>query len=283
MQTYHDLLRHILTHGRVRPNRTGVDTIGVFGYQARFDLREGFPLVTTKKMFWRGIVAELLWFLSGDTHEHTLRDQNVHIWQEWATAEQCARFGRAEGDLGPIYGWTWRRFGQPYDDLGVPGGFDQIAWLLDEIQKNPSSRRLIVSGWDPREASNVALPPCHTLFQFYVQDGELSCHLYQRSADAFLGAPWNVASYALLTHLIAHCTGLRVGELVHSFGDLHVYRNHLEQVSMQLSRSPRLLPNLVVHDTEIGDPLRRLLAIRYEDLSLHGYDPHPALAAPVAV
>lgn len=283
MQTYHALLRHILAHGRVRPNRTGEDTIGVFGYQARFDLREGFPLVTTKKMFWRGIVAELLWFLSGDTHEHTLRDQGVHIWKEWATADQCARFGRAEGDLGPIYGWTWRRFGQHYDDLGVGGGFDQIAWLLDEIQKNPSSRRLIVSGWDPREASNVALPPCHTLFQFYVQDGELSCHLYQRSADAFLGVPWNIASYALLTHLIAHCTGLRVGEFVHSFGDLHVYQNHLAQVSVQLSREPRPLPQLVVHDTEIGDPLRRLLAIRYEDISLHAYDPHPALAAPVAV
>lgn len=332
MRTYLDLLQHILDNGKRRTNRTGTDTIGVFGYQARFDLRTGFPLLTTKKMFIRGIVEELLWFLSGDTNAKTLQDKGVHIWDEWATKEQCAKFDREEGDLGPIYGWTWRHFGGNYDNreaiekhsIEWPNGFDQLAWLVDEIVKNPNSRRLIVTGWDPREAQCVALPPCHTLFQFYVEDPRasrleqpkkhyhhdddipecemyedvekprepeldprpiLSCHLYQRSADAFLGVPFNIASYALLTHLIAHVTGLQVGEFVHTFGDLHVYTNHLDQVREQLSRAPYPLPTLRISRTpKPGEsPLQQLLSIRFQDIFLEGYTAHPAIKAPVAV
>lgn len=301
MRTYLDLLRHILDHGRRRPNRTGVDTISVFGYQARFDLREGFPLLTTKKMFFRGIAEELFWILSGSTDARELQAKGVHIWDEWATAEQTARFGRGEGQLGPVYGHQWRNFGATFCDemcgcrgtnAGPDGyhrnGFDQIAWLVAEIRKNPSSRRLIITGWNPPEAERVALPPCHTLFQFYVQDGELSCHLYQRSADAFLGVPFNIASYALLTHLIAFCTGLRVGEFVHSFGDLHIYENHLDAVREQLGREPRPLPKLAIHTTtealsDADRAIAKLLAMRYENLVLEGYDPLPAIKATVAV
>ncbi len=298
MDQYHLLLRHILKHGTRRPNRTGVDTIGVFGYQARFDLREGFPLVTTKKMFWRGIVEELLWFLSGDTNAKTLQAKGVHIWDEWATKDQCARFGRAEGQLGPVYGHAWRNFGATYceDMCGCRGinagpdgyhrnGFDQIGWLVNEIVKNPDSRRLIVSGWNPPDTQIVALPPCHSLFQFYVQDGALSCQLYQRSADAFLGVPFNIASYALLTHLIAHVTGLKVGEFVHTFGDLHVYENHLAQVHEQIARAPYALPTLRITKNNAFEitPFGHLLAIRYEDVVLENYQHHPAIKAEVAV
>lgn len=300
MHQYHTLLRHILNNGVERGDRTGVGTIGVFGYQARFDLREGFPLVTTKKMFWRGIVAELLWFLSGSTNEHVLRDQGVNIWKEWATAEQCGRFGREAGDLGPVYGHQWRNFGGTHcddlrDDLrrlaGPDGyhqnGFDQIAWLLDELQKNPNSRRLVLSSWHAAEAQVVTLPACHTVAQFYVQDGALSCHLYMRSCDAFLGLPFNIATYALLTHLMALVTGLGVRDLVVSFGDLHIYQNHLAQVHEQLSRKCRDLPYVSLTTPTVPDglnhALRCLLAFRAEDIDLFGYDAHPAIKAPVAV
>lgn len=284
MKTYLDILKHILANGTEREDRTGVGTIGVFGHQARFDLRQGFPLLTTKKMPFRWIVAELLWFLSGDTNEKTLRDQGVDIWKEWATAEQCARFGREEGDLGPVYGHLWRHFG---GDLGVKmrdgsrvgkGGFDQIAWVEQEIRHNPNSRRLVVSAWNPSDAQRVTLPPCHTLFQFYVGNGELSCHLYARSIDAFLGLPFNIASYALLTHMMANSTSLRVGELVISFGDLHIYKNHLAQVHEQLSREPRHLPELLLRP-EGG----HILAVTIADVALQFYSPHPPLKAEVAV
>lgn len=301
MRTYLDLLQHILTHGRRRPNRTGVDTIGVFGYQARFDLRAGFPLLTTKKMFFRGVAEELFWFLSGSTDARELQAKGVHIWDEWATAEQTARFGRGEGQLGPVYGHAWRNFGATYCDemcgcrgtgAGPDGyhrnGFDQIKWLVAEILKSPQSRRLIVSGWHPVDAERVALPPCHTLFQFYVQDGELSCHLFQRSADAFLGVPFNIASYALLTHLIAYCTGLTVGDFVHTFGDLHIYENHMDQVREQLSREPRQSPRLRIDATTeaVASPdraFKKLLSLGFENLLLDGYNPHPAIKADVAV
>lgn len=301
MRQYLDLLSHILNHGKRRPNRTGTDTIGVFGYQMRFDLREGFPLLTTKKLHFRGIAEELFWFLSGDTNAKTLQAKGVRIWDEWATAEKTARFGRPEGDLGPVYGWAWRHFGAEYEgvDSGVRPcgdlkhdadvGVDQIANLVRDILTTPQSRRLILTGWDPREVDRVELPPCHCLAQFYVQDGELSCHLYQRSADVFLGVPYNIASYALLTHLLAFVCGLRVGDFVHSFGDAHLYVNHLEQVETQRMRQPRPLPQLRIRafpflDRETpASVLHNLLSIRFEDLSLTDYDAAPAIAAPVAV
>lgn len=310
MRQYLDLLHHILNHGKRRPNRTGTDTIGVFGHQMRFDLREGFPLLTTKKLHFRGIAEELFWFLSGDTNAKTLQAKGVRIWDEWATAEKTAKFGRPEGDLGPVYGWAWRHFGGDYDlrlqgaDL-TPGnpetlsefeaesrkGVDQIANLVRDIIKSPSSRRLILTGWDPRTVDQVELPPCHCLAQFYVQDGELSCHLYQRSADCLLGVPYNIASYALLTHLLAFVCGLRVRDFVHSFGDAHLYVNHLEQVELQLTRHPRHLPQLRIRvlpplsvPTNTPDAaLAKLLSLRFEDLVLSDYDPAPAIAAPVAV
>lgn len=290
MRTYLDLLHHILTHGKRRPNRTGTDTIGVFGYQMRFDLREGFPLLTTKKLHFRGIAEELFWFLSGDTNAKTLQAKGVHIWDEWATAEKTARFGRAEGDLGPVYGWAWRHFGGDYANAGADDAFegvDQIANLVQNMIQNSGSRRLILSGWDPLAVDTVELPPCHCLAQFYVQDGELSCHLYQRSADVFLGVPYNIASYALLTHLFAFVCGLRVGDFVHSFGDAHLYVNHMEQAGMQLTRHPRHLPQLQVRamPNRLHPPaaLHNLLSLRFEDLSLTDYDPAPAISAPVAV
>jgi thymidylate synthase len=280
MQPYLDLLRTVLETGRDRQDRTGVGTRGVFGHQMRFDLRAGFPLMTTKKVHLRSIIYELLWFLRGDTHVEYLRENRVSIWDEWATAEQCAKFGRKEGDLGPVYGHQWRNFGatQRPDGSYAHDGVDQIAALIEQIRKNPSSRRLIVTGWNPKEADQVELPPCHTLFQFYVQDGELSCQLYQRSGDIFLGVPFNIASYALLTRMIAQVCGLAPGDFVHTLGDAHLYRNHFEQAREQLARTPRPLPQL-----RLNPEVRDLFAFRYQDFKLEGYDPHPAIAAEVAV
>ncbi len=280
MKAYHDLLRLILEKGRERSDRTGTGTIGVFGHQMRFDLAEGFPLVTTKKVHLKSIIHELLWFVRGDTHVASLQQAGVTIWDEWATAEQCARFGRAAGDLGPVYGHQWRNFGatrQP-DGSYARDGHDQLLRVVDQIRTNPASRRLIVSGWHPVEAEQVALPPCHTLFQFYVQDGALSCQLYQRSADVFLGVPFNIASYALLTMMVAQVTGLVPGEFVHTFGDAHLYKNHLEQARLQLTREPRPLPTMWI------DPsVKELLDFRFEHFRLEGYDPHPAIKAEVSV
>ncbi|MCS6799467.1 MAG: thymidylate synthase [Myxococcota bacterium] len=280
MRQYLDLLAAIVERGRPREDRTGTGTLGLFGWQMRFDLREGFPLLTTKKLHFKSIVHELLWFLAGQTHVEPLQRAGVRIWDEWATAEQTARFGRPPGELGPTYGHQWRNFGATERPEGgyERDGVDQIARVLELIRRDPYSRRMIVSAWNPREADRVTLPPCHTLFQFYVQDGELSCHLYQRSGDVFLGVPFNIASYALLTSMIAHVTGLRPGELVHSFGDVHLYRNHLEQARIQLQREPRPLPRLWL-DPSVTD----LFAFRPEHIRIEGYDPHPHIPAPVAV
>jgi thymidylate synthase len=280
MRQYLDLLRLVLEHGRDRADRTGTGTRGIFGHQMRFDLREGFPLLTTKKLHLKSIVHELLWFLRGETHVRPLKDAGVRIWNEWATAEQTARFGRKEGDLGPIYGHQWRNFGATRRPDGTyePDGVDQIRRVLHDIREKPHSRRLIVTGWNPKEADQVALPPCHTLFQLYVQDGELSCQLYQRSADVFLGVPFNIASYALLTMMIAHVTELRPGEFVHTFGDAHLYSNHVEQARLQLAREPKQLPRL-----RIEPSVKDLFGFRYEDFALEDYDPHPHIAAEVSV
>ena len=280
MQAYLDLLRTILERGKDRSDRTGTGTRGIFGHQMRFDLREGFPLLTTKKLHVKSIMHELLWFVRGETHVKPLQDAGVRIWNEWATAEQTARFGRAEGDLGPVYGHQWRNFGATRKPDGTyeKDGVDQLKRVLHDIEENPNSRRLIVTGWNPKEADQVALPPCHTLFQLYVQDGELSCQLYQRSADVFLGVPFNIASYALLTMMIAHVTGLRAGDFVHTFGDAHLYKNHLEQAKLQFTREPRRLPRLTI-DPDAKD----LFAMRFEDFTLEGYDPHPHIAAEVSV
>jgi thymidylate synthase len=282
MKQYHDILRSILEHGTEHEDRTGVGTISHFGFQTRFDLKEGFPIVTTKKVPFRWIAEELFWFLSGDTNEASLRAQGVDIWKEWADAEHTGRFGREPGDLGPIYGYLWRSFGGHYPKRD---GMDQIARLIDEIENNPNSRRLIVSGWDPRECDNVDLPPCHTVFQFKVeQERVLHCQLYQRSADAFLGVPFNISSYALLTHLVAHVCELDVGEFIYTLGDYHIYRNHLDQVNQLLSREPRALPRLEIKDEP--DPLRGLeglLSVRYQHLNLIGYDAHAKIAGQVAV
>ena len=282
MQQYHDLLKSILTHGTTHEDRTGVGTISHFGFQTRFDLRDGFPIVTTKKIPFRWVAEELFWFLSGDTNEANLRARGVDIWAEWADEEHTSRFGRTAGDLGPVYGYLWRSFGGDYPKKN---GVDQIASLIKTIETNPNSRRLIVSGWDPRQADNVDLPPCHTLFQFKVESGTtLHCQLYQRSADAFLGVPFNISSYALLMHLVAHVTGLKVGEFVYTLGDYHIYSNHLEQVQQLLAREPLPLPELNI--VESGTPLRGLeglLAMRYENLNLINYQSHGKIAAPVAV
>ena len=282
MKQYHDLLNSILANGTEHQDRTGVGTISHFGYQARFDLREGFPIVTTKKIPFRWIAEELFWFLSGETNEANLRARGVDIWAEWADEEHTRRFEREPGDLGPVYGYLWRSFGGDYPERN---GVDQIANLLNEIGRNPNSRRLIVTGWDPRQADKVDLPPCHTLFQFKVEDGRvLHCQLYQRSADAFLGVPFNISSYALLTHMIAHVCELEVGEFVYTLGDYHIYQNHLEQVKELLAREPFALPRL-----EITDQSRRLrgleglLEMRYENLKLVGYQSHGKIAAAVAV
>ena len=282
MKQYHDLLKSILENGKEHKDRTGVGTISHFGYQTRFNLREGFPIVTTKKIPFRWVAEELFWFLSGDTNEANLRAKGVDIWAEWADEEHTSRFEREAGDLGPVYGYLWRSFGGNYPERN---GVDQIARLLEEIERKPNSRRLIVTGWDPRQADRVDLPPCHTLFQFKVENGEtLHCQLYQRSADAFLGVPFNISSYALLMHLIAHVSGLQVGEFVYTLGDYHIYQNHLEQVQELLAREPFPLPTLEINDPE--NKLRRLeglLGMRYENLKLNGYQSHGKIAAAVAV
>ena len=280
MRPYLNLLQHILDHGRPRDDRTGTGTIGVFGHQMRFDLAEGFPLLTTKKLHLRSIIHELLWFLAGETRVEPLQEAGVRIWNEWATAEECGRFGREAGDLGPIYGHQWRNFGATRQPDGTYGkdGVDQIQRLLEGLQNNPYSRRHLVTGWNPKEANEVTLPPCHTLFQFYVQDGKLSCQLYQRSADVFLGVPFNIASYSLLTLMVAQVCRLAPGEFVHSFGDAHLYKNHLDQARLQLTRTPRPRPTMRLNP-EVTD----LFSFRYEDFELSGYDPHPHIKAEVSV
>ncbi|MFO0601484.1 MAG: thymidylate synthase [Myxococcaceae bacterium] len=277
---YLSLLREVLEKGRERKDRTGVGTRGLFGGQLRFDLRDRFPLLTTKKVHLKSIVHELLWFVRGETKVKPLQDVGVSIWDEWATAEQTARFGRQAGDLGPVYGHQWRNFGATprADGTWEADGVDQLGRLMHDLKEKPQSRRLIVTGWNPKEADQVALPPCHTLFQFHVQDGELSCHLYQRSADLFLGVPFNIASYSLLTMMIAQAAGLKSGDFVHSFGDVHLYLNHLEQAREQLSRTPRELPRM-----KLNPARQSLFDFQFEDFTLEGYDPHPAIKAPVAV
>jgi thymidylate synthase len=282
MKQYHDILRSILEHGTEHHDRTGVGTISHFGFQTRFDLRDGFPIVTTKKVPFRWVAEELFWFLSGDTNEANLRATGVDIWKEWADEEHTRRFGREPGDLGPVYGYLWRSFGGHYPKRD---GVDQIARLINEIENNPNSRRLIVSGWDPRVCDDVDLPPCHTLFQFKVErERLLHCQLYQRSADAFLGVPFNISSYVLLTHLIAHVCGLEVGEFIFTLGDYHIYQNHMDQVNELLSREPLPLPRFKIKDEESRlRGLGGLLAMRYEHLNLIGYESHAKIAAPVAV
>src|SRR5215203_5747355 len=281
MKQYQALLKHILDNGTRHEDRTGVGTLSVFGYQTRYDLREGFPIVTTKRVPFRWVAEELFWFLSGDTNEENLQARGVDIWAEWADAEHTARFGRAAGDLGPIYGYLWRSFGGNYPAMN---GFDQIKDLIEQIEKNPNSRRLIVSGWNPETAAQVDLPPCHTLFQFKIESERiLHCQLYQRSADAFLGVPFNISSYALLTGMIAHVCDLEVGEFIHTFGDLHIYLNHLEQVEELLKREPLPLPKLEFVNAENLKGLPGLLDFKYENLNLAGYQSHKKIAAPVAV
>ncbi|BBL19723.1 MULTISPECIES: thymidylate synthase [Acinetobacter] len=280
MRQYLDLLQHILEHGGDKGDRTGTGTRSVFGHQMRFDLSKGFPLLTTKKVHFRSIVVELLWFLKGDTNVKYLQDNKVTIWDEWATAEQTARFGRPAGELGPVYGHQWRNFGATQNEDGSyqQNGFDQISWLINEIRTNPNSRRLIVSGWNPKEASQVALPPCHTLFQFFVQNGKLSCQLYQRSADVFLGVPFNIASYALLTHMIAQVCDLQVGDFVWTGGDTHLYANHFEQARLQLGRDPLELCQL-----KLNPEVKSIFDFKFEDIDIINYHSHPAIKAPVAV
>ena len=280
MNNYLELMRHVLAHGVDKTDRTGTGTRSVFGYQMRFDLQKGFPILTTKRVHFKSVAVELLWFLKGDTNIQYLKDNGVSIWDEWATAEQCARFGRGPNDLGPVYGHQWRNFGASKNADGSynKDGFDQITWLINEIKTNPDSRRLIISGWNPPEAGQVALPPCHTMFQFYVANGKLSCQLYQRSADIFLGVPFNIASYALLTHLIAQVTDLDVGEFIWTGGDSHLYSNHFEQTELQLSREPIPLPKLLLNPT-----IKDIFAFEYADITLDNYQHHPAIKAPVAV
>jgi thymidylate synthase len=264
MRQYLDLMERVLADGAEKHDRTGTGTLSVFGHQMRFDLGQGFPLVTTKKLHLKSIIHELLWFLAGDTNVKYLRDHGVTIWDEWADER---------GDLGPVYGRQWRSW--PARDGGT---IDQMANVIEAIRRNPDSRRLIVTAWNPADVDRMALPPCHCLFQFYVANGKLSCHLYQRSADVFLGVPFNIASYALLTMMVAKVTGLEAGDFVHSFGDAHLYLDHLEQARLQLSRLPRKLPQLRI-DPAVTD----LFAFRYEDFSVEGYDPHPHIRAKLAV
>jgi thymidylate synthase len=276
MKQYHDLLNLVLESGVPQNDRTGVGTLSVFGAQARFDLAKGFPLVTTKKVHLKSIIYELLWFLKGSTNVRWLQENGVNIWNEWA---------REDGDLGPVYGAQWRFWLNPRAVTVAPpfhkvvfGTIDQIRDAIETIRKNPSSRRIIVTAWNPSDVPHMALPPCHCLFQFYVANGKLSCQLYQRSADLFLGVPFNIASYALLTMMVAQVTGLALGDFVHTFGDLHIYRNHLEQVKLQLSREPRELPVMILNPNR-----KQIDDFVFEDFELVGYDPHPAIKAPVAV
>jgi thymidylate synthase len=264
MQQYHDLLTHILEKGTDKTDRTGTGTKSVFGYQMRFDLAKGFPLVTTKKVHLRSIIHELLWFLKGETNIAYLKENGVSIWDEWADSE---------GELGPVYGKQWRHWEGKNGQV-----VDQITSLVEEIKKNPDSRRLIVSAWNVAELPQMALMPCHSLFQFYVADGRLSCQLYQRSADVFLGVPFNIASYALLTHMIAQVCQLELGDFVHTFGDVHIYSNHFEQVKLQLSRQPFPLPTL-----QLNPAVKDLFSFRFEDIEILNYQCHPAIKAPVAV
>lgn len=264
MQQYLNLMRHVLEHGHDKSDRTGTGTRSVFGWQMRFDLAQGFPALTTKKLHLKSIIHELLWFLQGDTNIAYLKENGVRIWDEWADEN---------GDLGPVYGKQWRRWETPDGRL-----VDQIAQLVHSLKHNPDSRRHIVSAWNPGDVDSMALPPCHCLFQFYVADGRLSCQLYQRSADIFLGVPFNIASYALLTMMLAQVCGYRPGDFVHTFGDAHLYSNHFNQARLQLSRAPRPLPTLWINP-EVQD----IFAFRFEDFRLDGYDPHPHIAAPVAV
>ena len=264
MKQYQDLLRHILATGREKADRTGTGTISTFGYQMRFDLREGFPLLTTKKLHLKSIIYELLWFLRGDTNVQYLQEHEVRIWNEWA---------REDGDLGPIYGYQWRSWP---DYQG--GHIDQIQQIIDQLRRDPESRRMLVSAWNVAQLDQMALAPCHCLMQFYVAEGRLSLQLYQRSADVFLGVPFNIASYALLMMMIAQVTGLEVGDFVHTFGDVHIYRDHLEQVELQLERTPKTLPQM-----KLNPQIRQLEDFTYEDFELIGYDPYPHIAAKVSV
>jgi thymidylate synthase len=264
MKPYLDLLRHVLEHGAEKTDRTGTGTRSVFGWQMRFDLNQGFPLVTTKKLHLKSIVHELIWFLQGDTNIAYLKENGVSIWDEWADEH---------GDLGPVYGKQWRAW-PAADGRAV----DQIRWVVEEIKRNPDSRRLIVSAWNVGELPKMALMPCHALFQFYVANGKLSCQLYQRSGDIFLGVPFNIASYALLTHMVAKVCGLGVGDFVHTLGDAHLYSNHLEQARLQLTREPRALPRL-----KLNPHVQSIFDFRYEDVVIEDYHPHPAIKAPVAV
>ncbi len=264
MKQYHHLLRHILKNGVRKGDRTGTGTLSCFGHQMRFDLAEGFPLLTTKKLHVKSIIHELLWFLQGDTNIKYLQDNGVKIWDEWADAN---------GNLGPVYGYQWRNWPTPDG-----GHIDQITKLVEMIKTNPNSRRLIVTAWNPADVDRMALPPCHCLFQFFVADGKLSCQLYQRSADTFLGVPFNIASYALLTLMVAQVCGLQPGEFVHTFGDVHLYLNHLEQAELQLTREPRALPVMAI-DPSVKD----IFAFRYEHFELLNYDPHPHIKAAVSV
>ncbi len=277
---YLSLLEEVLKKGKERKDRTGVGTRGLFGGQLRFDLRDSFPLLTTKKIHVKSIIHELLWFVRGETQVGPLQQAGVTIWDEWATSEQTARFGRKAGDLGPVYGHQWRNYGatKKADGTYERDGVDQLARLVHDLKEKPFSRRHIVTGWNPQEADQVALPPCHTLFQFHVQDGEVSCHLYQRSADLFLGVPFNIASYALLTVMVAQATGNTPGDFVHSFGDVHLYSNHVEQAQEQLSRTPRSPPKLKVNPARVN-----LFEFQFEDFTFEGYDPLPAIKASVAV
>jgi thymidylate synthase len=264
MKQYHDLLQHILDKGAQKHDRTGTGTISVFGYQMRFDLKEGFPMVTTKKLHLRSIIHELLWFLKGETNIKYLKDNGVSIWDEWADEN---------GELGPVYGKQWRSW------EGADGNtIDQISWLINEIKKNPDSRRLIISAWNVADLPKMALMPCHSLFQFYVAEGKLSCQLYQRSADVFLGVPFNIASYALLTLMVAQVCDLEPGDFVHSFGDVHLYNNHIEQARLQLSRTPFALPSM-----KLNPEVKDIFGFRFEDFVLENYQCHPGIKAPVAI
>lgn len=296
--TYKQLGQDILSNGIKKDDRTGTGTVSVFGRQVRYDLAEGFPILTTKKIHWKSVVHEMLWFLRGDTNVKYLQENGVTIWNEWATKEQCAKFGREEGELGPIYGHLWRNFGATHvlsvkdgeaelalnraysknDVEHLRNGIDQIKNVISQIKSNPDSRRLIVTGWNPATCDKVALPPCHTLFQFYVTNGKLSCQLYQRSADFFLGVPFNIASYALLTHMIAQVCDLKVGEFIHTFGDLHIYSNHHEQLVEQFSREPFPMPRLVLNPS-----VKDIDSFAFDDIKLDNYQHHAAIKGKVAV